>query len=216
MYFTSVNPLSRILSWSFFSGFSSLCINLGMLGFLFKMQVEKKHSSCFSRPVLHHQTIPRITSHMCGCFQIWSSPFVGHKASLDCRGGRRSKSDLSYAFLQGLQDRSSQVLFLQSEINGSRRFGLSWVSKSFSWVINNNTTQLINPIFRRHMLWQRFLSWCKDAGSAGREQGGMEQWITGAFLCLLSQRKEENQFVSWQKSSASSTLFSLTWCNIWL
>lgn len=26
------------------------------------------------------------------------SPFVVHKASLDCRGGRRSKSDLDYAF----------------------------------------------------------------------------------------------------------------------
>lgn len=26
------------------------------------------------------------------------SPFVVHKASLDCRGGRRSKLDLSHAF----------------------------------------------------------------------------------------------------------------------
>lgn len=33
------------------------------------------------------------------------------------------------------------------------------------------------------------------------------------FFLWLSQRKEENQFVSWQKSSATSTLFSLTWCN---
>lgn len=35
----------------------------------------------------------------------------------------------------------------------------------------------------------------------------------GLFFVWPSQRKEETQFVSWQKSSASSMLFSLTWCN---
>lgn len=42
-------------------------------------------------------------------------------------------------------------------------------------------------------------------------------WSTaslGLFFVWLSQRKEEiNLCLQWQKSSASSTLFSLTWCN---
>lgn len=84
--------------FSFLSGFSSVCIKLGMLVFLFKMQVGKKHLLSFSCPVLHHQIIPRINSLIYGCFNIWAQSFFSTQSLTGLQRGQKIQVYLSYVF----------------------------------------------------------------------------------------------------------------------
>lgn len=101
--------------FSFLSGFSSVCIKLGMLFVLFKMQVEKNTVfTSLAQSYITKQFQGLI--HTCmDALKSEHSPFAVHKASLDCRGGRRSKSDLSYAFCRDCRKEVHKFYFCRDQ-----------------------------------------------------------------------------------------------------